>query len=306
MRKRCIVCIHATDVIHSDPAALEAFKAKRRAAQKAYRERLKSTLDHNDEAGSSSLADPPQAGSSSVAINPVPVPSSIPIDPALESHPSQPPSVSPIRQLDLVSGIRGIQVPESATTIEWSGGLETIAPTLEVDNGNLLAFDEAYVRRVASYPQALPGSSFIEFLDLLSYKHPFDLVLDIRKALSIGHPVVVRDFQHTDSFEFTTDGLLRSFGLSPNMLLDIHGKFRRFRQAQPERFFKTRASAYMIFYVPMSQEHSLSSSAASTTLLRAVLPSISLSLTVPCPHPSGAWTLFFIASILISNSQYGR
>ena len=43
-------------------------------------------------------------------------------------------SSCPIRPLDLVSGVRGVQVPQSATTIEWPGSLATIAPTLEQDS----------------------------------------------------------------------------------------------------------------------------------------------------------------------------
>ena len=64
------------------------------------------------------------------------------------------------------------------------------------------------------------------------------------KLLSIGHPILVCDFQHTDSFQFTMDGLLWSFRHSPNMLLNIHGKFCHFCQAQPEHFLKMKASAW--------------------------------------------------------------
>ena len=115
------------------------------------------------------------------------VPPFIPIDATLMARASPAlrttsASTPPIRQLDFVTGVHGIQVPESATVIEWPGGLRTITPTLEQNNKNYLALDEAYVRCVASFPQAIPGSSYIDFLDLNSYEYAFDLIVDICKS----------------------------------------------------------------------------------------------------------------------------
>ena len=234
------------DLGSSDPVALEVHKEKRRAAQRAYRQRHAGFLapSHGSETGSLDPAvqgssspipiDPAvQGGSSAIPIDPAVQggSSAISIDPAPDSsasyNPPGGPSSSrpapPVRQLDFVSGVRGVQVPESATAIEWPGGLSTIAPTLERNNGNLLKSDEAYVRRVASFPQAVPGSPYIDFLDINSYKDPFDLVVDTRKSLSLARPVVVRNFEDSGSFELSELGLLRSVGISSNMAIDMHG-----------------------------------------------------------------------------------
>ena len=221
--------------------ALEVHKEKRRDAQKAYRERQKlqfPTVNPNAGTGPASIPIDPalQSRPASIPIDPAlqSRPASIPIDPALQSRPASTirpvptantSSEPPARPLDFVTGVRGIQVPESATVIEWPGGLRTVAPTLEKDGVNVLRADEAYVRHVASFPQAVPGSAYIDFLDISSYKQPFDLVVDIRKSLSLGRPVVVRNFEDNSSFELSQDGLLRSLGISPNMLIDMHGLF---------------------------------------------------------------------------------
>lgn len=186
-----------------DPELKEEYKRKRRENQAAYRERQKIKAATASKASSSTLVSAhdllavPQVGPSTQA---------------------------PTRSLDFDSGVRGIQVPESANVITWSGGLQTVAPTLIRDGRNVLGFDEAYVRHVAAYPEAKPGSAYIDFLDKNSYRDQYDLVVAIRRSLSLGHPVVIRDFQDTSSFTFTDDGLLREFGISPNMRVDIHGK----------------------------------------------------------------------------------
>ncbi|KAN0092508.1 hypothetical protein V8E55_003292 [Tylopilus felleus] len=189
-----------------DPELKEEYKRKRRENQAAYRERQKIKAATASKASSSTLVSAhdllavPQVGPSTQV---------------------------PTRSLDFDSGVRGIQVPESANVITWSGGLQTVAPTLIRDGRNVLGFDEAYVRHVAAYPEAKPGSAYIDFLDKNSYRDQYDLVVAIRRSLSLGHPVVIRDFQDTSSFTFTDDGLLREFGISPNMRVDIHDTERR-------------------------------------------------------------------------------
>jgi len=227
-----------TDLSSSDPVALEAYRQKRRAAQKSYRQRHTGFLAPSQDAVTGSIDPALEGGLSAIPIDPALQAgvSTIPIDPALQgslsSAPHTPPRGSsssplalPIRQIDFVSGVRGVQVPESATVIEWPGGLRTIAPTLERNNENLLKPDEAYVRRIASLPQAVPGSSYVDFLDVNSYECPFDLVVDIRKSLSVGRPVVIRNFEDSNSFELSELGLLRSMGISRNMAIDMHGVF---------------------------------------------------------------------------------
>ncbi|KAF8119959.1 hypothetical protein EV363DRAFT_1102755, partial [Boletus edulis] len=132
-----------------------------------------------------------------------------------------------LRPLDLVSAVRGVQVPESAQTVEWPGGLTTVLPTLVREDNNYLHYDASYVRIVAAYPQATPDSQYIDFLEAPRSNDGYDLVLGIRKSLSRGRPVVVRNFEETSSFTFTEDGLRRRFGISPNMLIDIHDTARR-------------------------------------------------------------------------------
>ena len=186
----------------SDPEALQEFRRKRAANQARYRKRQK--LD----AGT-----PPNLGSSQPPAS----------DPQSVHRVDPTPQIQP-RNLDFVSGVRGIQVHASAGTISWPGGLQTVAPTLIRDGTNLLKFDETYVRHVATFPEATPESRYIDFLDKSSYPDPYDLVTAIRQSLSVGRPVVVRNFQDPGSFSLVEDNLLREFGISPNMRVDMHGK----------------------------------------------------------------------------------
>ncbi|KAF8549209.1 hypothetical protein OG21DRAFT_1525962 [Imleria badia] len=191
----------------SNPEQQEAFKRKKCETQAAYRKRQKS----------SEKPTAPETGSSTQGStwNPQSVP---------QTGPS---TRGPTRYLDLVSGVRGIQVHESADVLAWPGGLRTIVPTLIRDGQNILHFDEKYLRSVATYPEATPSSRYIDFLSKESYQDYYDFVTAIRHSLSVGRPVVVRNFEDTSSFTFTEDGILRTFGISPNMRVDIHDTARR-------------------------------------------------------------------------------
>ncbi|KAH0825698.1 hypothetical protein J3R83DRAFT_10805 [Lanmaoa asiatica] len=115
-------------------------------------------------------------------------------------------SVHSPRPLDFVSGIRGVQVPDSAETVVWPGGLTTIVPTL-VREDKITSI----MTRHMSAPSRLPNPTTATISSWLC-----------AKASPVAAPVVVRNFEDTSSFTFTEDGLRRRFGISPNMLLDIH------------------------------------------------------------------------------------
>ncbi|KAH0826486.1 hypothetical protein J3R83DRAFT_5490 [Lanmaoa asiatica] len=173
--------------LNSDAEALRDFRKKRAVNQAAYRacQKIKA-------------ASVPQSGSSQPA---TPDPQSVP-------QVDRSPQV-PARNFDFATGVRGVQVNASADAIAWPGGPQTIAPTLICNGSNFLKFDETYVRHVATFPEAMPESRYIDFLHRSSYADTYDLVTAIRQSLSGGHPAVVCDFQDADSFSLTEEGLLR-------------------------------------------------------------------------------------------------
>ena len=121
--------------------------------------------------------------------------------------------------------MHGIQIPESATVIEWPSRLRTVTPTLKKNGMNVLRADEVYVCHITLFPQAIPGSAYIDFLDISSYKQPFNLVVYICKSLSLGRPVIVHNFKNNSSFELSQEGLLHSFSIFLNVLIDMHSLF---------------------------------------------------------------------------------
>ena len=138
--------------------------------------------------------------------------------------PNAGPSIQPpARNLDLISTIHGIQVHESANVLTWPNGLQTVVLTLVQDGKNYLEYDKTYLCLIASCPQAVPGGHHIDFIDRRALQDDYDLVMAICQSLSIGHPIVIHDFKDTSRPPLNEDGLYHLFGISPNMLVDIHG-----------------------------------------------------------------------------------
>lgn len=140
------------------------------------------------------------------------------------STPNAGPSVQPpVHNLNLVSTVYGIQVHKFTNILTWPNGLRTVTLTLVWDGKNLLEYDEIYVHLITLYPKAVPGGSHINFIDRKASQDNYDLVMAIRESLSIGHPVIIRNFEDTSTFSLNEDGLLHLFGISQNMLVNIHG-----------------------------------------------------------------------------------
>ncbi|KAH7921359.1 hypothetical protein BV22DRAFT_1132340 [Leucogyrophana mollusca] len=132
--------------------------------------------------------------------------------------------------LDLVEGVRGVQVNKNADVITWPGGVQTVAPYLprssKSDTENYLSRDESWVRRLARYPASRPGSNHVVYMANLSDQGALSRVRD---SLSQGKVVVVKDFaaDSVRGFEFTEKGVHERFGFSPNMPLTMHDARKR-------------------------------------------------------------------------------
>ena len=216
----------ASNHLFRDVKKYEEFKRRKCQIQAAYRQRQKV----------SATSDPV-----STPETPLPVPNA---GPSIQPPP---------RNLNLVSTVCGIQVHESANVLTWPDGLRTVAPTLIRDSKNYLEYDEMYLRLVASYPQAVPGGRHIDFIDRRALQDDYDLVMAIRQSLSVGHPVVIRNFEDTSRFLLNEDGLYRSFGISPNMLVDIHGAdlhFPRFSRSHSVTLYIDTVRCVVMFHKP--------------------------------------------------------
>lgn len=131
------------------------------------------------------------------------------------------------RQNDLVTGILGVQVDDRAPTVEWSSGQLTVLPFLPIQGRkrrlrNVLKKDAHYTASMATFPEAVPSSSQVVFLDKGMDKQ--DLFILAREALSCDKVVVVRDYVDTHGFEFTLDGLENHFTVTPHTAIQVHGR----------------------------------------------------------------------------------
>ncbi|KAJ3873306.1 hypothetical protein F5051DRAFT_444376 [Lentinula edodes] len=102
---------------------------------------------------------------------------------------------SELPELDLVTGVRGVEVHQSAKTQIWPNGLETILPTLikEKENvfANILEYDQERVAWMADPKnQTPPSNSIVHYLDRKLYTDK-GLIEDIRKLTAWGYVVVV-------------------------------------------------------------------------------------------------------------------
>ncbi|KAG6371142.1 hypothetical protein JVT61DRAFT_9910 [Boletus reticuloceps] len=102
-------------------------------------------------------------------IDPVLLSQGVPLSSRCDNHLSSPLTSHPfslcqstgshsLHPFNLISAVHGVQVPESAQTVEWPGGLMTVLPTLVHEDKNYLHYDMSYVHIVAAYPQATPDS----------------------------------------------------------------------------------------------------------------------------------------------------
>ncbi|KAF8418644.1 hypothetical protein L210DRAFT_3655529 [Boletus edulis BED1] len=126
--------------------------------------------------------------------------------------------------LDLVTGVRGVQLHADAPTVQWTSGQRTVLPYLpeETDNGvvNTLDDDLQYVQALATLSESTPKSDAVAFLS----KHDGHerLLSAAREALSMNKSIVVRGYVSTNNFDFSSEGLYDAFQTSEKMRLDCH------------------------------------------------------------------------------------
>ena len=153
--------------------------------------------------------------------NPLPPPS-LPVnnEPAPEEPPNDP--------LDLITGIKGVQISKDAPTVTWSSGQKTVLPFLEGRDKrrrkfNLLQQEARYVKDMAGLPECNESSDFVVFLDR-NMPRP-ELLNAAREALSLNKAVVIRGFLEDTGFDLTMEGLTKEFNTLPGHPIGVHGMY---------------------------------------------------------------------------------
>ncbi|GLB36938.1 hypothetical protein LshimejAT787_0312250 [Lyophyllum shimeji] len=122
-----------------------------------------------------------------------PTPPSLDVDHlSLPGHPSL--RLDPLRRMDFVTGVVGIELSATAPTVRWSTGVETALPFIydpTKPRNNRLYKDEDAVRRFAAYPPST-NCPFIAHLDERGYATHHELVQDTLSHLARGSTVVVK------------------------------------------------------------------------------------------------------------------
>lgn len=131
------------------------------------------------------------------------------------------------RNMDLVTGILGVQIDARAPTVEWTSGQRTVLPFLPKRDKrrrmrNLLNNDARYTRDLAKLPEAGPHSSQVSFLD--KNLDGLELVKLAQEALSQDKVVVVRGYVDTHGFQFNVEDLNAHFSVTPHRPVQAHGR----------------------------------------------------------------------------------
>ncbi|KAJ3792486.1 hypothetical protein GGU11DRAFT_749978 [Lentinula aff. detonsa] len=147
---------------------------------------------------------------------------SIPNPPKSRPYTIPPPTLPPV---DLLSDVIGQQVHESAQTIAWPCGWETVLPTAIQDGVNVLEPDAERVRWMADTRNAVPSErSNVKYLDKAAYgkKNKGALIDDIRKLNGQNYVVVISGGvdDHGKKFESFED-VKEEYSLAVDKSLDL-------------------------------------------------------------------------------------
>jgi hypothetical protein len=130
--------------------------------------------------------------------------------------------------LDLASDLIGCQVPNDTPTVKWSDGRTTILPCVLKDGIDLCANNDAIVvQYLAQLPESTPKSTHVVHLQSRDYTAA-QLRERVSAALRDDKPVIIRADDTPKPPSLDAEYLEDEFGISPYMLVDIHGQFLRF------------------------------------------------------------------------------
>jgi hypothetical protein len=249
-----------------DPESAERIRAQNRASKRAQRHREKMSKESLDQG-----AEPPRfrrlkpdttsSGVSLVqdSIDAVPRSTSIDdslIDPVLRSpvpprlmidtgvmtnlpqripdttHPLSPPN------LDFITGILGVEVPQQSGTVTWSDGRRTVLPCVMEGGIDICENDRAMVRFLSGFPDSKPTSNYVVHL-----KHNglirSRLQQLISEALRYNKPIVIRGGGSDNVSALDVEYLETNFGISPLMHVTIHGQSALFFHPATQLFEQT-------------------------------------------------------------------
>jgi hypothetical protein len=134
------------------------------------------------------------------------------------THPLSPPN------LDFITGILGIEVPQQSGTVTWADGRRTILPCVMSNGINICEDnDAAMVRFLSELPESKPSSSNVVHLkrdDLTRGQ----LQQSVSEALSHNKPVIIRGGGSNSATALDAEYLEKNFGISPRMRVTIHGQ----------------------------------------------------------------------------------
>ncbi|KAG1770829.1 hypothetical protein EV702DRAFT_1202303 [Suillus placidus] len=123
--------------------------------------------------------------------------------------------------LDHVSGMQGIQVPEDAETVTWSDGHITVLPTVMREGQNVLKEDAELTKKLAEAPTSKPGSEFVAHFDF-HHTSRDELILGIRASLGEGKCVVVRGAEKPGPDVLSMEYLEKMYRIQSTMRVDMH------------------------------------------------------------------------------------
>ncbi|KAG2738049.1 hypothetical protein P692DRAFT_20759863 [Suillus brevipes Sb2] len=131
------------------------------------------------------------------------------------THPLSPPN------LDFITGILGVEVPQQSGTVAWSDGRRTVLPCVMEGGIDICENDRAMVRFLSGFPESKPTSNYVVHL-----KHNglirSRLQQLISEALRYNKPIVIRGGGSDNVSALDVEYLETNFGISPLMHVTIH------------------------------------------------------------------------------------
>lgn len=255
-----------------DPESAERIRAQNRASKRAQRHREKMSKESPDQG-----AEPPRfrrlkpdttsSGVSLVQHSPrsISIDDSL-IDPVLRSpvpprlmadagvmtnlpqripdttHRLSPPN------LDFITGILGVEVPQQSGMVTWADGRRTVLPCVMEGGIDICENkDGAMVRFLSGFPESKPTSNHVVHL-----KHDGLIRSQLQQLISEGlrhnKPIVIRGGGSDKVSALDVEYLETNFGISPLMHVTIHGQSALFFTL-PLNFFSRRRHKSKGFYV---------------------------------------------------------
>ncbi|KAG1718731.1 hypothetical protein EDB19DRAFT_1837643 [Suillus lakei] len=169
-----------------------------------------------------------------ILIDPVlrsPVPPRRMVDADVMTDPPQciPDTTQPLSppNLDFISGILGVEVPQQSGTVTWADGRRTVLPCVMSKGIDICEdTDVAMVRFLSEFPESKPTSNNVVHLQRDGLTRG-QLQQSISEALRHNKPVIIRGSGSNSAPALDVEYLETNFGISPLMRVTIHDVAKR-------------------------------------------------------------------------------